>query len=126
VKRALNALEKFKTRIERHQDEMAERQRIAEERLEREWEEWQTARAKELKKQEMVFEQRWDEQRQTDAEQERRLETLETAASLYRDQLRALWEAHRTDAESLLSAAQDVYGELVAPIDEQLAILRGE
>jgi A-kinase anchor protein 9 len=126
VKRALSALEKFQTRIERRQDEMGERQRIAEERVEREWEEWQTARARELKKQELVLEQRRDEQQRVDDEQQRRLEALEAAADLYREQLRALWEAHRADAESLLSAAQDVYGELVAPIDEQLAILRGE
>jgi len=126
VKRALSNLEGFKERIERHQDEMVEKQRIAEERIQREWEEWQSARAKELKKQEIVLQQRWDEQEGIDVKQERRLETLEAAMSLYRDQLRALWETHRADAESLLSAAQDVYGELVAPIDEQLAILRGE
>ncbi len=126
VKRALSNLEKFKERIERHQDEMVEKQRIAEERIQREWEEWQTARAKEFKKQEIILQQRWDEQEGIDVKQERRLETLEAAMGLYRDQLRALWETHRADAESLLSAAQDVYGELVAPIDEQLAILRGE
>ncbi len=126
VKRALSALEKFKTRIERHQDEMAERQRIAHERIEREWEEWETARAKELKKQEIVLEQRRRQQEQTDAEQERRLAELEGTVRLYGDQLKALWEAQRADAESLLSAAREVYGELVAPIDEQLAILRGE
>lgn len=126
VKRALSALEKFKARIERHQDEMAERQRITQERLAREWEEWQTARARQLKKQEIALQQRWDSQEETDVRQERRLDALEAAASMHRDQLRALWEAHRVDAESLLSAAQDVYGELVGPIDEQLAILRGE
>jgi chromosome segregation ATPase len=126
VKRALDALEKFRTRIERRQDEMAERQRVAEARIERQWEEWQTARAKELKKQGMVIEQRWQEQGRIDVKQEGRLETLEAVVPLYRDQIKALWEAHRADADSLLSAAQDVYEGLVAPIDEQLAILRGE
>jgi hypothetical protein len=126
VKRALDALEKTKARIERRQDEMAEKQRVAEERVQRQWEEWQSARAKELKKREMVIEQRWQEQGQTDFQQQGRLEALEALASMYREQLRALWEAHRVDADSLLSAAQDVYEELVAPIDDQLAILRGE
>jgi 6-pyruvoyl-tetrahydropterin synthase len=105
---------------------MAERQRVAEERTERQWEEWQSARAKELKKREMVIEQRWQEQERTDVKQEGRLETLEAIASLYREQLRALWEAHRADASGLLSAAQKLYEELVAPIDDQLATLRGE
>jgi chromosome segregation ATPase len=126
VKRALDALEKTKARIERRQDEMAEKQRVAEERVQRQWEEWQSARAKELKKREMVIEQRWQAQGQTDFQQQGRLEALETLAPMYREQLRALWEAHRADADSLLSAAQDVYEELVAPIDDQLAILRGE
>jgi uncharacterized protein YktB (UPF0637 family) len=126
VKRALDALEKFRTRIERRQDEMAEKQRVTEERVKRQWEEWQTARAKELKKQEMVIEQRWQGQEQNNVKQEGRLETLEAIVSLYREQLRALWEVQRADASILLSAAQDVYEELVAPIDEQLAILRGE
>jgi chromosome segregation ATPase len=126
VKRALDALEKTKARIERRQDEMAEKQRVAEARIERQWEEWQTARAKELRKREMVIEQRWQEQGRTDVKQEGRLETLEAVASMYRDQIKALWEAHRADADSLLSAAQDVYEVFIAPIDEQLAILRGE
>ncbi|MGD8244566.1 MAG: hypothetical protein PVI63_05170 [Anaerolineae bacterium] len=126
VKRALDALEKYKARIERRQDEMAERQRVAEARVERQWEEWQTAREKALKRREMVIEQRWQEQGRADVRQEGRLDTLEAIASLYREQLQALWEAHRTDASSLLSAAQGVYEELVGPIDDQLASLLGE
>ncbi|MGD2145156.1 MAG: hypothetical protein PVH41_00505 [Anaerolineae bacterium] len=126
VQRALNALEKARERIERRQDEMAEKQRVAEARFERQWEEWQTARAKELKKREMIVEQRWQEQGRTDVKQESRLQRLEAVASLYGEQLKDLWEAHRTDAVSLMSAAQEVYEALVAPIDDQLALLRGE
>jgi chromosome segregation ATPase len=126
VKRALDALEKFKTRIERRQDEMAEKQRVAEARLERQWEEWQTGREKELKKQEIVIEQRWQAQAQSNFKQEGRLEAVEAVLPLYREQLKALWEVQRADASILLSAAQDVYEELVAPIDDQLALLRGE
>ncbi|MGD2103506.1 MAG: hypothetical protein PVJ55_00135 [Anaerolineae bacterium] len=126
VKRALSALEKFKTRIERRQDEMAERQRIAEERIARQWEEWETEQAKELKKREVVAEQRWRDRAQTDSQQQGRLATLEDVTELHREQLSALWEAQRADANALLGAAQDVYEELVAPIDEQLAALRDE
>jgi chromosome segregation ATPase len=126
VKRALSALEKFKTRIERRQDEMAERQRVAEERIEREWEEWQTERAKKLKKREIVVEQRWQGQEEIHDRHRGRLEALEDVVKLYHDQLNALWETQRADAGALLRAAQDVYEELVAPIDEQLTTLRGE
>jgi chromosome segregation ATPase len=126
ARRALEALEKTKTRIERRQDEVAEKQRVAEARFAREWEEWRTGRAKELKKREMVIEQRWQEQGRTDVKQESRLETLEALASLYREQLSALWEAHRADADGLISAAQGLYEKLVAPIDDHLAALRSE
>ena len=126
VNRALSALESFRKRLERRQDEMAERQRIAEERIEREWEEWQTERAKELKKREIVVDQRWQNQKEIDAKQQQRLEALEDLVRLYRDQLSTLWEVQRKDAAALLTAAQDVYEKLVAPVDEQLASLRGE
>jgi len=126
VKRALTALEKFKTRIERRQDEMSERQRIAEERVEREWEEWQSERAKALKKREIVIEQRWQDQAETDNKQQGCLEALEDVTKLHQEQLGSLWETQRADAAALLSAAQDVYEELIAPIDGQLATLRGE
>lgn len=126
VKRALSTLEKFKTRLERRQDEMAERQRIADERIVREWEEWQAARAKELTKQRLILEQRHEAHQKTEISQERRLEALEATVKSYREQLTAMWETQRADANSLLNAAQEVYGKLVAPIDEQLTLLRGE
>ena len=126
VKRALKALEKFRTRIERRQDEMSERQRIAEERVEREWEEWQSGQARQLQKREIVIEQRWQAQEDTNREQMTRLESLESAAKLHREQLGSLWETQRADAYALLNAAQDLYEELVAPIDEQLGHLEGD
>ncbi len=126
VKRALSALEKFRTRIERRQDEMSERQRIAEERVEREWEEWQSERSKERKRRELVIEQRWQAQEEVDTEQAGRLGALEDLTKLQHVQLGSLWEVQRADANALLSAAQDVYEQLVAPIDDQLASLRGE
>jgi len=126
VKRALSALEKFKVRIEKRQDEMAERQRLAEERVRQQWEEWQTARLKAQKKQEVLVEERRRQQEQTNAEHLKRLEALLPITNLHRTQLNALWEARRAEATSLLKAVQDVHEALIAPIDEQLAVLRSE
>lgn len=126
VKRALNALEKFKTRIERRQDEMAERQRVARERVDREWEEWQTERVKEIKKREIVIEQRWRSQEEVDRKQQNRLGVLEETTKFHQGQLGSLWEIQRSDANAILSSAQDLYERLITPIDEQLAVLRGE
>jgi chromosome segregation ATPase len=126
VKRAISALEKYKVRIERRQDEMAEKQRLADEYIQRQWEEWQTARAKEQKKREVIIEERWRQQEQTNAEHVKRLNNLKSTDDMYRAQLDTLWEGLRADATSLLKAAQDVYEALIAPVDEQLTILRSE
>jgi len=126
VKRALSPLEKFKVRIEKRQDEIAERQRIAEERAKQQWEEWQTARLKAQKKQEVLVGERWRKQKQTNTEHLKRLDALQSAGELYNAQLDTLWEARRAEATSLLKAVQDVHQTLVAPIDEQLAALRSE
>ena len=126
VKRAISALEKYKVRIERRQDEMAEKQRLADEYIQRQWEEWRTARAKEQKKHEVIIEERWRQQEQTNTEHAKRLNNLKSTDEVYRAQLDALWESLRADATSLLKAAQDVYEALIAPVDEQLTILRSE
>lgn len=124
VKRALTAVEKFKKRIEKRQDEMSERQRMSEERIDREWEEWQTKRAKEQKKRDVVVEQRWNQQEKVNLDLDKRIEKLPPLLQIHQQQLEALWEVHRADAATLLSAAQDVYEEFIAPIDEQMDILR--
>ncbi len=126
VKRALAALEKFKDRIERRQDEMAERQRLTEEQSQRRWEEWQAARSKEQKKRAVITEERWQQQKQVNDEHLKRINALLLTVELHRDQLEALWVSLRADATSLLKAAQDVYETLTAPVDEQLAVLRRE
>jgi len=126
VKRAMSALEKFRGRIERRQDEMAERQRLTEEQTQRRWEEWQAAREKDRKKREVIIEERWRQQEQTNAGYLKRLDTLRATVEMHRAQLDTLWESIRADATSLLKAAQDMYEALTAPVDEQLAILRSE
>ena len=126
VKRALSALEKFKVRIERRQDEMGERQRLTEEHIEQQWKEWQTARLKAQKKQAVIVEERWRQQGRTNDEHLKRLDALRSVTELYRAQLDALWEARRAEATSLLKAVHDVHETLTAPIGEQLEILRRE
>ncbi len=125
VKRALSALEKFKARIERRQDEMAEKQRLTEEQIQRQWEEWRAARAKARKKREVVIEERWRQQEQTNEEYLKRLDTLLSIAETHRAQLGAVWESRRAEALQALKAVQDEYESLSALIDEQMAILRG-
>ncbi len=126
VKRALNGLEKFKVRIERRQDEMAEKQRLTEEQILRRWEEWQSERSKDQKKRDVVAEEQWRQQELVNVEHKKRIDAVYPIVELHREQLDALWEKQRADATSLLKSAQDLYEMLLEPIDEQLAILRGE
>lgn len=126
VKRGINALEKFKVRIERRQDEMAERQRLTDEQMQRRWEEWQAAQSKAQKKREVIIEERWRQQEQTNAGHLKHLNTLQATADMHHDQLDAMWESLRADATSLLKAAQDMHKSITAPIDEKLTILRSE
>ncbi|MCP4537866.1 MAG: hypothetical protein GY832_12045 [Chloroflexi bacterium] len=126
VKRGLNALEKFKVRIERRQDEMAEKQRLADEQIRQKWEEWQTGQAKDHKKRQVIIEERWRQQEQINDSYPKRMAALEAVDKVYGAQLSTLWESLREDATSLLKAAQDIHESIIAPIDEQLAILRSE
>jgi chromosome segregation ATPase len=126
VKRALERMELFQARLEKRQNEVAEMQRVAEDRVKRQWEEWQDEQDKQQKKRNVIIEERWRGQSQTNDEHLKRLNALQSAAELHRSQLDTLWEARRSDATNLLKAAQDIYESLVGPIDEQLTVLRSK
>jgi len=126
VKRALEKLERFQARLEKRQNEVAEMQRVSEDRLRRQWEEWQDEQDKQQKKRDVITEERWRQQGQTNDEHLKRLNALHSAAELHRAQLDTLWETRRSDATNLLQSAQDIYEALVGPIDEQLTALRSE
>ena len=59
AKRALEKLERFQARMEKRQNEVAEMQRLAEDRVKRQWEEWQGEQDKQQKKREVLVEERW-------------------------------------------------------------------
>ncbi len=126
VKRSLGTLEKFRARIERRQDEMAEKQRLTDEQIQRRWEEWQAEQSKGQKKREVIIEERWRQQEQTNEDHLNRLNSLRVTADVYRAQLDTMWESLRADATGIIKAAQDLYETITAPIDGQLTTLRGE
>ncbi len=125
VRRALSALEKFKARIERRQDDMAEKQRLNEEQMQRRWEEWQAVQAKEQKKRDVLNEEKWRQQEQVNQELARRLDKLASISKFQFAQLNALWERRRADCAFVLRDAQEVQESVLPAIDQQLAILRG-
>jgi hypothetical protein len=127
VKRELDRLEPFRERIETRQNEIAQRQRLAEEQIKRQWEEWEIAQQKRRKKEEVLTEERWRQQAQTNEDVSEQLSSrIYPVLRLHQQQLDVLWELRRNDATVMLKSAQDVYDSLIAPVDEQLEILRSE
>ncbi|NLE46258.1 MAG: hypothetical protein GX620_16175 [Chloroflexi bacterium] len=126
VKRAMEKLDVFQGRIETRQNEIAQRQRLAEDQIKRQWEEWQDEQVRKYKKLEVAIEERWGQQRQINQDLDKRLNVFPPIMELHQRHLEALWEIRRNDATSILKASQDVYDVIISPIDQHLANLRGE
>ena len=126
VRQAQDKLERFQARIEKRQNEVAEMQRVAEDRLKRQWEEWQDKQDKQQKKRDVITEERWREQGRTNDVHLKHLESLQAKADMHRDQLDTLWELRRSHTTSLLKSAQEEYEAATRLIDEQLSTLHSK
>jgi hypothetical protein len=124
VKRALDKLELFEGRIDTRQNEMGERQRLAEEQVRRQWEAWQVKQEKQQKKHGVVTQERWSQQRKVNDGLVKRIDAIPPMLDLHHQQLERLWEVRRDDATASLKSAQDVYDTYTAPIEDQLSVLR--
>ena len=126
VRQAQDKLERFQARIEKRQNEVAEMQRVAEDRIKRQWEEWQDKQDKQQKKRDVITEERWREQGRTNDVHLKHLESLQAKADMHRDQLDTLWELRRSHTTSLLKSAQEEYEAATRLIDEQLSTLHSK
>jgi chromosome segregation ATPase len=124
VSEALRRLEPFQQRLEVRQNEALERQRVMEERLRRQWEEWQSKEEKERQNWEVGAEDRWRQQQELNARHQERLESIEPMLKFHHDQLVTLWETRRDDASRQLESAQAEYEATSERVDEQLAASR--
>jgi len=125
-KRALEKLEEFRARIDKRQNEVSEMQRLAEDRIKRQWEEWQAARAKDLKKRQMVVEERWKAQEKTNQAQTDRIEQLQSRVNIHFDRIEALFEFRRSEAHEQLRMMQDAVEREEERFSQARADLRGE
>lgn len=98
-KQALDSLEAFRVRLEKRQNEIAEMQRLNDERLKREWEEWQAAFARDWQKRLVTEEDRWRREDLANQKFTEHFAQLDETAKLYYDELVALWEELRQIAE---------------------------
>jgi len=116
VRRGLADLESFRERIERRQDEMAEMQRLGDDRQKRGMEEWQAERAKEWSRFKLDNDERWRENARLNEKRHARVETVEEFARALRSQVKALWAVHEEWAESVMASSRGwatTWGELV-------------
>jgi chromosome segregation ATPase len=126
VKRGFEKLEGFQLRQQKQQNEVAEMQRLSEDRLKRQWEEWQDKTEKAEEKRSIVAEERWRQQEEANAATQERLDAQEARVALHQEKLSAVWEARRSDAARATKAAQERYEAEIPDADEQLRALRGE
>lgn len=124
AQRALDALPALQTRLETRQNETAEMQRLAEERLKRQWEEWQAAQEKARRHWEVMAEEHRRQQERVNASVGKRLDALAATAKLCYAQIAALWETHRADAVRSFAHTREAYEARLAEIDQHLAALK--
>lgn len=115
VRRGLADLESFRERIERRQDEMAEMQRLGEDRQKRVMEEWQAERAKEWSRFKLGNDERWRENARLNEKRHARVEAVEEFARELRSHVKALWAVQEAWAESVMIGPREwaaTWGEL--------------
>ncbi|MBN1811368.1 MAG: hypothetical protein JXA14_06000, partial [Anaerolineae bacterium] len=106
VKRTLDKAETFQARIEKRQNEVAEMQRLAEDRVKRQWEEWQNVQEKDRKKRQLVLDEQWRAQENTNQALAGRVKPLEAQTKVHQEQLETLFDSRRMDAHRDLEASQ--------------------
>jgi len=106
-KQALEALDAFQARLEKRQNEIAEMQRLTEERLRRQWEEWQSTFARDWQKRQVSEEDRWRRQDLFNQKATEHLASLDEQTEIYYREIVALWEEARAAADRWLHAIQE-------------------
>jgi hypothetical protein len=110
--------------LESRQNEIAEMQRLTEERLLRQWEEWQASFARDWQKRTVAEEDRWRRQDISNQKDVERLAALDEQATLNFREIVALWESVLARIDSWSEAVQDVARASQATPDEHLKELR--
>jgi hypothetical protein len=106
-KQALDGLDAFQVRLEKRQNEIAEMQRLTEERLRRQWEEWQATFARDWQKRLVAEEDRWRRQDLANQKSTEHFADLDEQAEMYYRDIVALWEETRAGLDRWGKAVQE-------------------
>ena len=126
TKRGLEKLEGFQARQEKRQNEVAEMQRLAEDRIKRQWEEWQTEQDKKQKKHQVIVDEQWRGQKKINQELAQRLPPIEAQIKIHQSQIETVFDIHRMDAHRELEIVQDAVERTEQAFAQAREALRGE
>jgi hypothetical protein len=105
---SLDGIQGFQNRIEKRQSEVSEMQRIAEDRMRKQVEEWQAEQEKRWKRQTLTWTEQWQEHDRLHGTWEMRVEQLELASADYARQFKVVWDGLDEFTKVYLSAARQV------------------
>ncbi len=117
-------LETFQEQLRRDQNQIAELQRLAEERQRKELEAWQGDDEKRWKKHELQWEHQWKEQYQRHNELMTRLAALEDEINALQQQLGGLWRLREVENAHRLAELQRWQGEFEKAVGEREKLMR--
>ncbi len=117
-------LETFQEQLRRDQNQIAELQRLAEERQRKELEAWQGDDEKRWKKHELQWEHQWKEQYQRHNELMTRLASLEDEINALQQQLAGLWRLREVENAHRLAELQRWQSEFEKAVGERDSLMR--
>ena len=120
----LTTIDKFHERIQRDQAQVAELQRLAEERQKKEIANFVADNEKRWRKQILEWDYRWDQQAKHNVTVVDRFPPIEADLSLHRDLLNFFWRYVDAQGQSQLTAAQKWLDEVQKLVDQRDKILK--
>ncbi len=105
---SLDEIQGFQNRIEKRQSEVSEMQRISEDRMKKQVEEWQADQEKRWKRQILTLTEQRQEHDRLHGTWELRLEQLDQASADYTRQFKVVWDGLDEFTKVYLSAARQV------------------
>jgi hypothetical protein len=107
IKSALANLESVGERLQREQHEVAELQRLAEERLRSKMDDWEAQAEKRWQREKLLWEQQWRDHDRRSAEELERLSLVDERSETNQEQIVHLWDVVADDMRQQVQAVQN-------------------
>lgn len=118
-RRYLSSIQQLEEQLKRDQNQVAELQRLAEERVQKSFEEFSAENERRWRQHEMTWDQRWNEQERTNARLEERFKPLEERVKTFAVQLTELWDVLQAFTRHYSAEAERWLAEFTKRWDER-------